>query len=293
MAEIDSSASRKVKDTIAGFAGGVAQVLIGQPADLVKVRLQTSVRPTNSVEVIKNVFKYEGPLAFYKGTSAPLIGVGACVSLQFYGFYEAQRQLLRSSGQSRLNLWPQVYIAGACAGILNTPIASPIEQLRILSQSNTKHEFRSIRSTVRNLYSSNGIIRGIYRGFNITLLREIQSYGVWFLTYEYLISSLLKSKNLQSRDQIAPPQLLACGAAAGNALWLSAYPLDVIKSNVQSDKFGPASLFRGSAILALKHVFAQGGLRGFWKGIIPCLLRATPCSAGTFATVELALRVLG
>ena len=57
MAEIDSSASRKVKDTIAGFAGGVAQVLIGQPADLVKVRLQTSARPTNSVEVIKNVFK--------------------------------------------------------------------------------------------------------------------------------------------------------------------------------------------------------------------------------------------
>ena len=29
------------------------------------------------------IFREEGPLAFYKGTLGPLVGIGACVSLQF------------------------------------------------------------------------------------------------------------------------------------------------------------------------------------------------------------------
>ena len=31
----------------------------------------------------------------------------------------------------------------------------------------------------------------------------------------------------------------------------------------------------------------------FLESIVPCLLRAVPCSAGTFASVELALRLMG
>ena len=95
---VDNSLTRKLKDIAAGFVGGATQVLIGQPADLVKIRLQTT-SATSSFQVIKNVIKNEGILAFYKGTLPPLFGVGVCVSLQFYGFHETKRQILQYTGQ--------------------------------------------------------------------------------------------------------------------------------------------------------------------------------------------------
>lgn len=287
---VDDSLSRKVKDVAAGFIGGMTQVLIGQPADLVKIRLQTSPTPITSGEVIKQVLKKEGPLAFYKGTLAPLFGVGACVSLQFYGFHETKRQLLKSSGTSQLLLWPQTYIAGAMAGIVNTPITAPVEQLRILSQANTKS--LSLVETVTHIFTTQGF-KGLYRGSTITLLRESQAYGVWFLTYETLIAYIQKTRGYKERGDITTPELLLAGALSGNALWLSSYPLDVIKSNIQSDGFGTDSKYKGKISLATKAIWASGGARGFWKGIVPCLIRAFPCSAGTFAAVETALRVMG
>lgn len=287
---VDNSLSRKAKDIAAGFVGGATQVLIGQPADLVKIRLQTT-SATSSSQVIKDVIKNEGLLAFYKGTLPPLFGVGVCVSLQFYGFHEAKRQILQYTGQSQLNLWPQTYIAGAVAGVVNSPVTSPVEQLRILSQSSSG-ELISLTSTVKKIFAEHGI-RGIYRGFDITLIREFQAYGVWFLTYEALIKKIVELHHYKSRDQIGTPELLACGALAGNALWLSSYPLDVIKSNIQSDGWRAKSKFDGSAIKAVRYIYAHHGFTGFWRGIVPCLLRAVPCSAGTFASVELALRLMG
>lgn len=290
MTSVDDSWTRKAKDVAAGFVGGATQVLIGQPADLVKIRLQTLTTPTSLAQIIRLVLQNEGALAFYKGTLPPLVGVGVCVSLQFYGFHETKRQLLRHYDQTQLNLWPQTYIAGAAAGIVNTPVTAPVEQLRILSQSSKTK--RTLTSTVKQIYGSEGL-RGIYRGFNITLLREIQAYGVWFLTYELLIQYVQKARGYKSRDDISTPELLGSGATAGLALWLSSYPLDVIKSNIQSDGFGASSKYNGRIWYTTKQIWAAGGARGFWKGLAPCLLRAVPCSAGTFASVELALRLMG
>lgn len=279
----DNSIERKIKDITAGFVGGATQVLIGQPFDLIKIRLQTS--NSTITQVFQNVVKNEGILSFYKGTLPPLFGVGACVSLQFYGFHETKRYFERKSGKALTS--KEIYLSGAMAGIVNTPVASPVEQLRILSQSSsTKIHMKEL---IRDIYQNHGF-KGIFRGFNITLLREIQSYGVWFLSYETIIRSVVNYHNYESRDSLNTPELLLSGAAAGNLLWLSAYPLDVIKSNIQSDSFKNPKFNGVNSVV--KYIYGTYGLRGFWKGIGPCLVRATPCSAGTFASVELALRML-
>lgn len=267
-------------------------MLIGQPFDLVKIRLQTASSSQTSISVIKDVIKNEGLTAFYKGTLPPLVGVGVCVSLQFYGFHETKRYFEsqnRKLGVAGINLWPQTYISGAVAGIVNTPVASVVEQLRILSQSSTSK--LRLSHVINDIYTKHGM-RGIFRGTGITLVREIQSYGVWFLAYESTVQQIIQYRNYTSRNDLKTWELLGSGALAGNLLWLSAYPIDVIKSNVQSDSFKHLK-FNGSSIKAIHYIFHHYGFRGFWKGLGPCLVRATPCSAGTFASVELALRVLG
>ncbi|KAG8823212.1 Mitochondrial carrier protein ymc2, partial [Serendipita sp. 400] len=63
-----SKKSSTAKDLTAGTVGGILQVLVGQPFDIVKVRMQTAPPGTYSgmVQCAGGILKNEGPLAFYK-----------------------------------------------------------------------------------------------------------------------------------------------------------------------------------------------------------------------------------
>lgn len=288
---IDDSYARKLKDTASGFVGGATQVLVGQPFDLVKVRIQTGQFST-PLEAFSKTLKNEGPLAFYKGTAAPLIGVGACVSVQFYAFHEVKRRILSRTKSSQLT-FPQFYLAGASAGVANSVIAGPVEQLRILLQTQKTGTYNGPIDASKRIIQSQGLFKGFFRGFSVTVLREAQAYGMWFLTFEYLMHQSIKNNPGIKREDVPAWKLLVFGALAGEVLWLSSYPLDVIKSKVQSDGFDPATKKYRGALDAAAKTMKQSGFIGFWRGIIPTLLRATPASASTFASVELTLRLLG
>lgn len=221
------------------------------------------------------------------------MGVGLCVSVQFYAFHEAKRQFLKRNNGEPLS-YSQFYLAGAFAGAVNTAITSPVEQIRILLQtqpSGEKKIYNGPVDAVRKIWAEQGLTKGLYRGFGVTLLRECQAYGVWFLTYEYLMNETIKRTG-QGRDSVPTWQLMLYGALAGEALWLASYPLDVIKSKVQSDSF-KNSRYGGSGLEAFRKTWRDQRWTGLWRGLVPTLLRAMPASAGTFATVELTLRLLG
>ena len=90
------------------------------------------------------------------------------------------------------------------------------------------------------------------------------------------------ARNSVKRDEISQVKVATYGGLAGEALWLSSYPFDVVKSKMQSDGFGPARRYKNMRD-ALAQPGRGAGARGFWKGIGPTLLRAMPVSAGTFA----------
>ena len=267
----------------------VDRIQLGQPFDIVKVRLQTTQEYSNALDCASRILRHEGPLAFYKGTLTPLIGIGACVSVQFGAFHWARRQFEASnlaSGSSDPSLsYGQFYLSGLVAGLANTPLSSPIEHIRIRLQTQPHGANRLYSGPidcVRKLSVSEGLLHGVYRGFPVTLLREAQAYGVWFLSFEYMMNADA-ARNRVQRSDIPSYKIAFYGGLAGEALWLSSYPLDVVKSKMQSDRFGKEVRYQ-SMMDCFRQTWRHEGMRGFWKGIGPTLLRAMPVSAGTFAT---------
>jgi solute carrier family 25 carnitine/acylcarnitine transporter 20/29 len=292
----DQGLKRTLKDLFSGAVGGVAQVLIGQPFDIVKVRLQTSTQYTGALDAATSIYRNEGALAFYKGTLTPLIGIGACVSVQFGGFNYARRQLEARNtekGRGAQLSYSQYYVAGAFAGIANTVLSSPIEHIRIRLQTQpygANKLYNGPIDCVRKISAHQGVLAGVYRGTAVTFLREAQAYGMWFTTFEYLMNADA-ARNGIKREEISTLKIAGYGGHAGEMLWISSYPFDVVKSKMQSDGFGTAMKY-SSMRDCFKKVWVQEGARGFWKGIGPTLLRALPVSAGTFATVEVTMRMI-
>ncbi|PYI03156.1 mitochondrial carrier protein [Aspergillus sclerotiicarbonarius CBS 121057] len=276
-----------VKDLAAGATGGVAQVVIGQPFDLVKVRLQTQ-GGSGALSLTQQIWQREGPLAFYKGSLVPLLGVGACVSIQFSAFHYFQHQL---TSHNRPPTLPQTYLSGALAGLTNSILSGPIEHIRIRLQTQPQaHPLYTGPWHCALTLLRTGGLPALYRGQTATLIREGHGIGIWFATYEGLLSLAAKRQSL-TRESLPNWQIALCGALAGEMLWLLSHPIDVVKSRMQSDGFGKDQKYR--SFREAWGVAVRGGGGGVWKGLGTALLRAGPVSGGTFVVVEMVRKVLG
>ena len=100
--------SQNLKDIVSGFISGWAQVILMQPFEIVKVRLQTQSASSGAhyngmVDCFKKITLQEGPLAFYKGflfclflgTLTPLIGIGFYASSMFFTYEFSKRYFSR------------------------------------------------------------------------------------------------------------------------------------------------------------------------------------------------------
>ena len=143
---------------------------------------------------------------------------------------------------------------------------------------------------IKKLSAADGVGKGLYRGQAVTIIREAQAYGVWFLTFEYLMN-LDMQRNNYARESISSYKVAFYGGLAGEALWIASYPFDVVKSKMQSDGFGKDQKFK-SMRDCFAQTWAREGMQGFWRGIGPTLARAMPVSAGTFAVAEGVMRLL-
>ena len=124
----------------------------------------------------------------------------------------------------------------------------------------------------------------------MTLFREAFAYGAWFTAFEWMMNTDAARTGVDRKD-ISTYKVAVYGGLAGEVLWLSSYPFDVIKSKMQTDGYGKDKKYPNMRA-CFAATWREGGLRGFWKGIGPTLARALPVSAGTFTTVELVRRAI-
>lgn len=242
-----------------------------------------------------------------------MIGIGACVSVQFGAFHEARRRIEaynKKFNPHRTDLsYSQYYLAGATAGIANSMLfpspttecvgrkidfcpavlSSPIEHVRIRLQTQPHGAnalYHGPLDCIKKLIAVGGVGNGLYRGTGVTLLREAQAYGLWFLTFEYLMKRAMRHTK---REDIPSWKIALYGGLAGEMLWLGSYPLDVVKSKLQTDALKAGKQKYKGAIDCMKQVWAKEGMMGFWRGLTPTLMRAMPVSAGTFFVYVLIL----
>lgn len=216
-----------------------------------------------------------------QGTATPLVGIGACVSIQFV-VVEAMKRRFHSMNDSSPLTNGQLYLAGAAGGVANSIVSGPVEHIRTrLQVQASSATYRGPIDCIQKIYRAHGL-RGIYKGQAITIAREFQGYGAYFFAYEWLVRQSMARSGQAFRSELPSWQVCLYGAAAGYAMWLTIYPMDVVKSKLQTDGFSGGDRKYTSTLDCVRKTLAAEGVAGFFRGIGPCLLRAAPCNAATF-----------
>lgn len=279
---LDKSPLITLIDFLGGASAGITQVLVGQPFDIVKTRLQVS--GGSAIQICKDIVKDGGPKAFYKGTLSPLIGMSFCIALQFTGFNFAKRLIARSkydSDVSRLNTI-DLMIAGFISGLWYTWIMSPMELFRIKMQVKTGPKYASSIDAGVRIFKEQGI-RGAYFGYLATTIRETFGSMIYFGVYETCMGLQLPKYN-NNRKEVPIWKVMIFGGLSGYLLWTIVFPADIIKSRQQGSDF-TNSPYR-SFLKTGAQILNERGLMGMYSGIIPCQIRAIAANAASFVAYE-------
>lgn len=180
-------------------------------------------------------------------------------------------------------------IAGMFAGCTVSLIAAPVEHVkaRLQVQYSAKKSERlysgPIDCTTKIL--KNYGVRGLFRGLLATMLFR-SWFFVWWSTYD-IFSRLMREKTKMSTPAIN----FWAGGLSAQCFWLTSYPADVVKQRIMTDGLGEDRKFRRWRDAAVA-VGREGGWRGYWRGFVPCFLRAFPANACALVAFEGVMRVL-
>lgn len=155
---------------------------------------------------------------------------------------------------------------------------------------------------VYKITTKHGIHR-LYQGWFSTLFREVPAFGLYFCTYDYLkdvTNNILvqywtddtatvtttASTKMTSHTWIASA---IAGGLSGSLTWAIVYPVDLIKSHIQT-----SSLTTPHSQLRLFHVgqsiVRQHGFSYLFRGLNITLIRAFPVNGTIFPVYEFTLK---
>jgi solute carrier family 25 carnitine/acylcarnitine transporter 20/29 len=166
---------------------------------------------------------------------------------------------------------------------------APIElvkvRLQIQNESKANAYYKGVLDCINKTFKENGI-KGLYKGTVATILREVPAYAGQFGGY-YYAKKFMANYRKKEIVQLGNLDLMICGAIGGYFCWQFSYPQDVIKTVLQVNYDGFKSRFYDGGFFECgKLIYANQGFMGFWRGYLPCTIRALVANSVLFAAYE-------
>ncbi|KAI9920993.1 hypothetical protein PsorP6_000901 [Peronosclerospora sorghi] len=311
-----------LRETLSGVLGACCAVYAGLPFEVVKVRLQTQSR-TNAYKGVTDAFRRivteEGMAALWKGAVPALSSSSIENSVLFSANGLAKQAVVamhakertEADGNDVFTIWDEACM-GACAGCFSATVGwvydaeddHVVGSKRVLScraitiPENIKCKLQFQRGHLGEgrfhgpvdcflQVSKDEGMRGLWRGYSALLLRDVPFTFCFFGVYKATTSRAALFCGKDSKNELHPLTILGCGGLAGACSWGLMFPLDVLKSRIQTAPSSqPLSLPR-----ACRAVYLDFGIRGFYRGWTAAVLRAFPANGSLFLGVEMTHRL--
>lgn len=172
-----------------------------------------------------------------------------------------------------------VFMLGTLTAVCTNPIW--VIKTRMLSTS-AKHTgaYTSILDGTRRIYRTDGL-SGFYRGL-VPSLFGVSHGALQFMAYEQL-KKLRRTPSSNSQQEPSNLDTLVFSGLSKLFAGSLTYPFQVIRARLQTYD---AEVMYTNARDVVGKVWRREGVRGFYKGLGPNLLRVVPSSCVTFLVYE-------
>lgn len=284
---------------MAGAGAGWATALVTCPLDVVKIRLQSGLSPTNigqprvnkrdggflTARALSNIWRTEGVRGLYRGLGPTMVGYLPSFAI-YFPVYHRTKRLLHSWHPH----WPPalVHVASAMtAGGLSNIATNPlwVVRTRLMTQHIIIHNhslYRNSWDAICSIWKREGVY-GFYKGASTSLL------GVFHVAIQFPLYEQFK---IWSGDRATHPLNIILASTISKVVASSAtYPHEIIRTRLQIQR--DQSPRYSHLVNVIRDIYRRQGVIGFYAGLPTNILRVIPASAVTFLSYETILKLLG
>ncbi|EPS60241.1 hypothetical protein M569_14562, partial [Genlisea aurea] len=264
------------KYLIAGGVAGAASRTATAPLDRLKVILQVQTAKAHIGPAVKNIWREGGVSGFFRGNGINVLKVAPESAIKFYA-YEMLKDVMGDENgdvgtSGRL-------VAGGLAGAVAQASIYPMDlvKTRLQTFSAETGSIPSLGKLSKDILVQEGP-RAFYRGLVPSLLGIIPYAGIDLAAYETLKD--MSKKYIVQDGEPGPLVQLTCGTISGALGATCVYPLQLVRTRMQAERSESRMLD------VFVRTYRREGLRGFYKGLFPNLLKVVPAASITYLVYE-------
>ncbi|KAM3439147.1 hypothetical protein NHJ13734_003878 [Beauveria thailandica] len=293
-------------ESIAGLSAGTIATLVVHPLDIVKTRMQIyrSVsdplsKPPTTVRLLRSLTSTPRPIAsLYRGLTPNLVGNATSWASFFFFKLRFERLLAQrhgvadgdGNGGAPRPSPGDYFVASALAGAATSALTNPVWVLKtrmLSSDSGARGAYPSMTAGARAILRTEGVL-GFYRGLGVSLV-GVSHGAVQFAVYEPLKRAYygrrLRRRGLATAaSPMSPEATVVISSCAKLVAGAATYPYQVVRSRLQNyqadERFGRGA----SGVVA--RIWREEGIRGFYRGLVPGVVRVMPATWVTFLVYE-------
>lgn len=277
---------------------------------------------------MRRIYEIDGLRGFYRGNGLNIIKIFPESALKFFVFEYTKEWVRKTEGvrdKESISVAGR-FFAGGTAGLASQFAIYPLETLKTrmmaqiraevleVAQSEPLHSIKPkpnapipppppphqpftpsttnfiILKTLKEMYREGGI-RPFFRGCVPALVGIVPYAGIDLGVFETLKTTYVKlNPEIQQPSVLS---LLAFGMISGTVGATIVYPLSLVRTRLQAQGTPSHPQRYKSAFDVIQKTYSKESVRGFYKGLVPTLMKVVPAISISYVVYERTKRSLG
>merc|ERR1719312_703837 len=282
------SGSIWLRHFVAGAISGVVSRTCTAPLDRLKVLLQ--VHGGRKQTSIKETFSYMlnegGVKGLWRGNGINVLKIAPESALKLSA-YEEIKKMIKGEDKRELEITERL-AAGSAAGAFAQKVIYPLEVMKTRLALRKTGEFKGIFEFAKEMYKAEGF-KVFYKGYWPNLCGIIPYAGIDLAAYETLKRYWIE-KYMEENTTPSALVLLGCGTFSSCCGQVTAYPLALIRTKLQSQAGLGEKLSlpkeQTHTLGLFKYILRTEGVRGLYRGLIPNFCKVAPAVGISYYVYE-------
>ena len=232
------------------------------------------------------VYAEGGVRAFFRGNGANVLKVVPETAVKFAAFDLLKRAIATDPGNVTI---AERFAAGGLAGVASQALVYPLEVIktRLAVTPPGSAGGDGIAAMASHVVAREGA-RGLFRGLAPSVVGIFPYAGIDLMANSILKDALARRCEGAGKEP-GVVQLLGCGMASSTTAMLCTYPLNLIRTKLQTSGMEGAVKYAGP-VDCFRRVVAKDGLGGLYRGVAPNLAKVLPATSVSYAVYDVLSR---
>ncbi|RIA94505.1 mitochondrial carrier domain-containing protein [Glomus cerebriforme] len=243
----------------------------------------------NFINAIKNLYSSGGLINFFRGNGLNVAKIAPESAIKFFAYEQSKVAVANLMGTKDIGSIGMSgrFLSGGLGGVISQFAIYPLDTIktRVMSSSgvslNASPGGSILLKTASEMWKTQGF-RSFYKGLIPALVGVFPYAAVDMSVYESLKLAYIKHEKKEASSFVS----LGCGMISGSIGASIVYPLALVRTRLQAQGTpGHPQTYTG-VFDVIKRTYKNERLRGFYKGLLPALVKVVPAAAITYMVYD-------